>query len=264
MQIGIIGLGCIGTANRLGLEYLGHSVISHDPELNTTIDIVQHTEIAFVCVPTPSNQDGSCDTSIIESVLDELSSIKYQGIIAIRSTVYPGFTQSMIELHPNLTICFVPEFLRERCAYDDFVNNQMLLAIGTNSDEIYQKIVLAYKDLPKNTVQLTTQEAEILKYFNNTYAAMRVTFANVMYEICQTYQADYTLIKNSYIKTGKSTDMYLDVAPNLRGFGGMCLPKDVLVLKNLLQIHNLPFKLFDAIHHDNNIIGPTVFDGMRK
>ena len=80
-------------------------------------------EIVFVCVPTPQAADGSCDTSIIESVIQELNLYDYKGVVAIRSTVVPGFTQRMIETYKNLTICFVPEFLRERCAADDFINN---------------------------------------------------------------------------------------------------------------------------------------------
>ena len=95
MKIGIIGVGAVGSANKNGFEYLGHEVLIHDTKLNTKISEVCETEINYVCVPTPQAEDGSCDTSIIESVIDELGQCNYKGIIAIRSKVVPGFTQSM-------------------------------------------------------------------------------------------------------------------------------------------------------------------------
>ena len=131
MKIGIIGLGAVGTANKHGFEHLGHEVLVHDIKLNTSIQDVISTEINFLCVPTPSTDDGQCDTTILESVIQELDDNKYKGIIAIRSTSVPGFTQEMIEKHKNLAICFVPEFLRERCAVDDFIKNHKGLAVGS-------------------------------------------------------------------------------------------------------------------------------------
>ena len=141
MKLGIIGLGAVGTANKKGFEHVGHIVVPHDITLDTTIQDVLDTEITFLCVPTPQADDGSCNTGILESVITELSQLNYTGIIAIRSTVVPGFTQRMINTHRNLTICFVPEFLRERCAAEDFINNHKLLAIGTHDIWVYRKLV---------------------------------------------------------------------------------------------------------------------------
>lgn len=170
----------------------------------------------------------------------------------------------MIDKYKNLTIAFVPEFLRERCALDDFLNNHKLLAIGTNSVLVYEKIVKCHGNLPKNTVRLTPSEAEILKYYNNVYASLRVTFANVMYEICKKLDCDYMAVKNAYIKTGKATDMYLDVHSELRGYAGMCLPKDTKALASLSKKLGLPFELLDIITKDNEKVKSTVFNGMRK
>ena len=122
----------------------------------------------------------------------------------------------------------------------------------------------AHGRLPQNTKQLTPNEAEVLKYFNNVYAALRITFANVMYEICEKLDCDYTTIKNSYIKTGKATDMYLDVNSDLRGYGGMCLPKDTKGLANILTKLDLNYKLLESIDHDNDKFKKTVFSGMRE
>ena len=263
MKIGIIGLGAVGSANKQGFEHLGHEVLVHDIKLDTTMQDVLLTEINFVCVPTPSTADGQCDTSILESVIQELDDNKYKGIIAIRSTSVPGFTQEMIEKHKNLAICFVPEFLRERCAVDDFINNHKLLAVGTFDIWVYRKVVKAHGNLPEHTEHLTPTEAEVLKYYNNVYASLRVTFANVMYEICEKLNCDYTTIKNSYIKTGKAVDMYLDVSDGLRGYGGMCLPKDTRALARLMEKLDLDLNLISSIDHDNSKFKRTVFNGMR-
>jgi len=264
MKIGIIGMGAVGSANYSGFSMLGHDLVTHDTKLDTTINEVLDVEIAFLCVPTPQAADGSCDTSILESVIKELNLYSYKGIIAIRSTVVPGFTQRMIDTYRNLTICFVPEFLRERCAAEDFINNHKLLAIGTHDIWVYRKLVKAHGELPEHTEHLTPNEAEVLKYYNNVYAALRVTFANVMYEICDKLDCDYTTIKNAYIKTGKATDMYLDVNPNLRGYGGMCLPKDTQAIASLLKQLNLDFELINSVHTDNEKFKKTVFNGMRS
>lgn len=263
MKLGIIGLGVVGLANKTGLEYIGHTVIAHDIKLDTKITDVLDTEIIFLCLPTSQADNGSCDTSIIESVITELNLYKFRGIIAIRSTVVPGFTQRMIEKYKNLTLCFVPEFLRERCAADDFISNHKLLAIGTHDIWVYKKIVKVHGNLPESTEHLTPTEAEVLKYYNNVYAALRVTFANVMYEICEKLNCNYTNIKDAYIKTGKALNMYLDVHPELRGYGGMCLPKDTRALAVLLNELNLDYNLIDTIDKDNKKFKRTVFNGMR-
>ena len=264
MKLGIIGLGTVGSANKEGFESIGHEIVGHDITLDTQITDVFNTEITFVCVPTPSTDNGDCDTTIIESVIDELAEINYKGIIAIRSTAVPGFTQSMIDKHKNLTIAFVPEFLRERCALDDFLNNHKLLAVGTHDIWVHRKMVQCHGELPQNVVHLTPNEAEVLKYYNNVYAAVRVTFANVMYEICEKLDCDYNTIKNAYIKTGKAIDMYLDVYPELRGYGGMCLPKDTKALASLIKKLDLPFNLLDVVTEDNSKVKKTVFNGMRE
>ena len=263
MKIGIIGIGAVGSANKEGFEYLGHEISVHDVKLGTEIADVVETEINFLCVPTPSAEDGECDTSIVESVIKELADINYKGIIAIRSTAVPGFTQRMIDTHKNLAICFVPEFLRERCAADDFIHNHKLLAVGTHDIWVYRKVVRAHGNLPEHTEHLTPTEAEVLKYYNNVYASLRVTFANVMFEICEKLNCDYTTIKNTYIKTGKAVDMYLDVTESLRGYGGMCLPKDTKALASLIEKLDIDLDLIKTIDADNSKFKRTVFNGMR-
>ena len=263
MKIGIIGLGVVGSANAVGFKQLGHEVCFHDTSLYTDINDVLTADIVFVCVPSPENSDGSCDTSIVQSVIEQLDKKRYAGIVAIRSTVEPGFTQSMIDLYPELTVCFVPEFLRERCAVDDFINNHQLLAVGTNDNWVYTKVVAAHGKFPKKSRQLKPAEAEILKYYSNVFAALKVTFANIMFELSETMGCNYSLIKQSFIDTGKADSSYLDANHNLRGFGGVCLPKDTHALAELLDRLGYKFELIHAISNDNSRYQTTVFNGMR-
>ena len=264
MDIGIVGLGVVGSANKQGFELLGHRVAVHDIDLQTQMKNVLHTECTFICVPTPSCDTGECDTDIVESVLDELDALNYKGVIAIRSSTVPGFTQRMIDHYSLRQICFVPEFVRERCAVHDFTQQHEVLAVGTKDQYIFDTVVKAHGEYPQNIVQLTPTEAEILKYYHNLYAATRVTFANAFYEICQKLDSDYSRIKDAYIKTGRAGDMYLDVNPDLRGYGGQCLPKDTRAIVNLLDKLDLDLQLFKTVDADNRKFKTTIFNGMRS
>lgn len=262
MKIGIVGLGIIGSACKFGFEKLGHKVLIHDIIMETKLNDLIDCEIIYVCVPTPSNEDGSCNTSIVEQVILDLKELNYQGIIAIKSTVKPTTTQKLIE-QTNLKICFVPEFLRERCAITDFTENHDLLAIGTESEYIFNLVKKCHGNYPKNIVQLKPTEAELLKYYSNVYNALKITFANEVYEICQKLNVNYSDIKNAFIKRGTTKDIYLDVNDNFRGYAGMCLPKDTKALDSLVKELGLDLELFYIINKENNKFIKTVFEGMR-
>jgi len=263
MRLGIIGMGVVGSANSTGFEYLRHKVFQHDLKFDTNIYNVSNTDVVFLCLPTPA-VEGACETTIIETIIKELVEINYKGIICIRSTVEPGFTEGMINKYPNMSICCAPEFLRERAAEDDFINNHRLLAVGTDDPYIFKKIVEAHGHLPKVIKQLTPTEAEILKYFNNSYAALRIVFANIFFELCEKFDCDYSQVKDAYVHTGKTKNIYLDVNKNLRGYGGMCLPKDVEALVHTLRKNDLYFNLIDSVKQDNEKFKTTVFKGMRS
>ncbi len=264
MKISIAGLGVIGSACKYGFEKLGHDVSFYDPKFeNSKFEDLLGSEIIYVCVPTPSNSDGSCDTTIVRNVIDELMKKNFTGIIAIKSTVEPGTTQSLIEQYYNDKICFVPEFLRERCAYSDFTENHEVLAVGTNNPQVYDQICLSHGKYPKQYANLSPTEGELLKYYSNVFNALRIIFANEMYEICKALGADYSLIKDTFIKRGTAKDIYMDVNEKFRGYGGVCLPKDTKALDSLVKKLNLDLKLFETIDSENSKFKTTVYEGMR-
>lgn len=262
MRIGIIGVGAVGSACRKGFELLDHDVKIHDTKLGTSIQNVIDTDIVYVCVPTPENADGSCDLSIVRQTIKDLEKLAYAGVVALKSTSVPGTTEQLLS-DTNLRMCFVPEFLRERSAVEDFVVNHSLLAVGCHDYEIFDVVVKSHGYFPKNKVMMTPTEAEVLKYYSNVFNANRIVFANAMYEICQKLGADYNKIKDTYLIRGTASPDYLDVKDTLRGYGGMCLPKDTKALDALVKQLGLGLKLFETIDKDNQKFKRTVFPGMR-
>jgi UDPglucose 6-dehydrogenase len=264
MKIGIVGLGIVGSAVRHGFEKLGHQVEIHDIKLDTKLVDILDSEIIYLCVPTPQSENGKCDTSIIEAIVGELvETHKYSGVIVLKSTIEPGTTQKLQDKFGTKMICHVPEFLRERVAIADFIENHDICIIGTESDEVFEKVKESHGHYPKHFIRLNPTEAEIAKYFNNVYNATLITFANAFYEVCQVLGADYGKIKSAMIQRDHISKKYLDCNENLRGFGGMCLPKDTSAIASLVEEHGLPIRLFDAIVEDNKEYKTTVFEGMR-
>ena len=264
MNVGIIGIGVVGGAIRHGFEKLGHNVVVHDVKHKTKIEDVIDTDIVFVCVPTPSESNGDCDTSIVESVVRELANLKYDGIVCIKSTVKPGTTEKLSKYYPSLNLSFVPEFLRERCSISDFIDNHDLCVIGTEDEYTFAMIREVHGKYPDNVIQLSVTEAEFVKYFSNTYNATLITFANNFYEICKKMDVNYTNIKDAVVHRSHINDQYLDCNDNCRGFGGVCLPKDTKGLSNLVDELGLDGELFKTILKDNEKYKTTVFDGMRE
>ena len=264
MKIGIIGLGVVGEACKNGFEKNGYKVLVHDIKLKTKINNILKTDVCFISVPTPSSENGKCNTNIVEDVIKELDDISYNGIIAIKSTVEPGTTNKMINLYPNRKFTFVPEFLRERCAKDDFVNNHDLCVIGTSSDKIFNVIKELHGGYPSKFVKVSETEAELCKYFNNSYNATLITFANSFYELCKNMNVNYDNVKNTMINRNNISDTYLNCNENLRGFGGQCLPKDVNALNYLSEKLKLNIEFFKNLSEENKKYKTTVFKGMRK
>ena len=264
MKIGIIGLGVVGSAVQYGVEKLGHKTKVHDIRFETVIESLLDSEVIFLCVPTPATEKGNCDTSTVEAVIDNLQSLEYSGVIAIKSTVPPQTTQVLIDTYNNDKICFVPEFLRERCASVDFVENHDVCIIGTDNKEAQELLKEAHGKLPKSVVIVSPTEAELAKYYNNIYNATLVTFANSFYEVCRCAGAEYSKVKDAIVHREHIHDIYLDCNDNFRGFGGMCLPKDTKAIAAFCKDNNLDVQFFDNILKENSKYKTTVYEGMRE
>ena len=264
MNIGIIGLGVVGNACKSGFEKIGHIVKVHDVKLNTKISDVLDTDICFVSVPTPANDDWSCNTTIVEDVVKQMNDLKYDKPLCIKSTIEPGTIKTLRNKFPNLRLYFVPEFLRERCAEEDFIYNHNVLVIGAEDDDVYKLVKKTHGNLPTHIVQMKASEAELVKYFSNSYKALRITFANSFYELCKSKGVNYKNIKDAISNRKTINDFYLDCSEDLRGFGGMCLPKDTKELAFLSKKLKTTVEFFDNILKENEKYKTTVFKGMRE
>lgn len=263
MRIGVIGLGVIGNAILKGLETQGHTMKGFDikyPE--TSINDILDTDLTFICVPTNALPDGTCDISIVDLVTSQLLDNNYQGEVVIKSTVIPGTTKMLSEKY-NRDLHFCPEFLRERCALEDFTKNHDLCVIGTNQPEAFNLIKEAHGSLPQQIVQVTPTEAELTKYFSNVYNALHIVFANGFYEVCKKLGVDYMKVKNAVAKRNNIHDVYLDCHEEMRGYGGMCLPKDTLAFAKLVKDLQLDLEIFKIIVEENKKFKTTVPPGMR-
>jgi UDPglucose 6-dehydrogenase len=252
MKIGLLGRGTVGKAVYEGLEYLGHEMCFFDPayEGSTLADVLD-TDCVFICVPTDQAPNGDCDTSIVDRVVAELANANYKGLLSIKSTVIPGTTDRLQAQYPNLRLSMVPEFLRAKSALADFVYNHDLLVVGTYNREDADMLVEIHGSFPENIARVTPTEAEVIKYFNNVHHAMSVTFANITYDVCNKLNANYMNVYKAITKRDCINPAYLMANPNMRGYGGHCLPKDTSAWNNLIKNLGLPYTLIQSVINDN-------------
>jgi len=252
MKIGILGRGTVGSAVYEGLEYLGHTMSYYDPaHANSQFTDILDTDIVFVSVPTNQLPNGDCDISIVEQVIEDLNKAAYAGLIAIKSTVIPGTTQRLGMYFPNLRICCVPEFLRAKTALADFIHNHDLLIIGSDRTEDYDLIRQAHGSYPQHVACVSPTEAEVVKYFNNVHHAMQVTFANIVYEVCDRMGANYMNVYSAITQRDCINKAYLMANKNTRAYGGHCLPKDTAAWNNLLKKLEIDVSLIQSVINDN-------------
>lgn len=252
MKIGVLGKGVVGTAVYEGVRYLGHEASFFDPAYaDSKFEDILDTDVVFIAVPTDQAADGSCDTSIVESVIKELSDNGYKGLAAIKSTIEPGTCRKLQAQWPNVKLCSVPEFLRARSALADFLYNHDMLVIGSDRPEDYAIIREVHGNLPERVAEVNPTEAELIKYFNNVHHAMSVTFANIMYEVSKALDSNYDRIFDTITQRACFNPAYLRCNENIRGFGGHCLPKDTSAYDYLIKKLGMPYKLIETVLSDN-------------
>jgi len=258
MQIGIVGQGYVGTAVKTVFEkhYETNTFdLNGDCTCTDIEDLVAASDIIFVCVPTPMKKDGSCDTSIVESVVKDIDETvqcftnKDHKIVAIKSTIPPGTTNRLNKECKNISVIFNPEFLTEANFIDDFKNQNRIIIGGErpSTTKLRQVYSLAF---PKAKIVKTGSiTAEMVKYFTNTFLATKVSFANEMYQICGRLGIDYDkVVEYSTYDERLGKSHWAVPGPDGKfGFGGSCFPKDINALIQLgLELDMTPEVLMAA------------------
>jgi len=238
-RIGIIGKGFVGSAVAHGFsDQTGYSteirIFDKDPARseNTLGDTVNQSDFIFLSVPTPASSTGQIDLSIVENALTDISEINKNdsNIILLRSTVIPGTSSMLQEKFPKLRIIFNPEFLTERSALFDFINQSRIILGG--EPKYTQKV----KDLYRNrfgeylpVIETNYQTAELIKYMNNLFFATKVSFLNEMKLVADKTNVNWDLAMQGFVMDGRVGHSHLSVpGPDGKlGFGGSCFPKDI-------------------------------------
>ena len=210
---------------------------------NTFDDVVNHSDVVFVSVPTPMNKEGVIDLSIVESVFADINR-NYNtnrtdtAVFVLKSTVVPGTTRSLKQKYPNLSIVFNPEFLTERHARFDFLN-QSRIVLGFEEDVSVGEANTTVEKMKKlynlrfssnNFIATNYETAEMIKYFNNLFFAVKVSFMNEMKLVAEKLQTiNWDKAVKGFVSDGRVGDSHLQVpGPDGKlGFGGSCFPKDI-------------------------------------
>jgi UDPglucose 6-dehydrogenase len=262
--LGIIGQGFVGSAVREGMK--NHfDVKCFDKDANkfsnigSIFEVVESTEVTFLCVPTPMKKSGECDLSIIHSALVEIQQCvlalqKVNYIVVIKSTIPPGTTEALNNIYRELSIVFNPEFLTEANAVNDYLNQNRIIVGGERpASSIVKRIFAkAFPNVP--IIKTSSTIAEMIKYVTNTFLAMKVSYANEMYEICQKLKIDYDkVIEYARYDTRLGNSHWSVPGPDGDfGFGGHCFPKDVAALTYLANELGVDPLMLAAIAIKNN------------
>lgn len=263
-KIGIIGKGYVGGAMYENFkDYFSVEVYDTDESKKTMNleSLVNWAEILFVSVPTPmKSSDGSCDYSIVESVIKQIATINKNKVVVIKSTVPPGTTERL-STETEMAICFNPEFLTEANYITDF-KYQPLIVIGADNEGLYDIIYDLYYEFNlkvKNNAQIVearSKEAEMFKYLANCFLATKVTFLNEIYRLCNTAGIDYSKVANIAKLDRRLGHTHWRVpGPDGKfGYGGSCFPKDMNALAHYAdELGNTLWLITEAIYINNDI-----------
>lgn len=238
-NIGIIGQGFVGNAVNQGLKshfnILTYDKYQADKSNSTLLEIVKQCSVIFVCVPTPMNSEtGEAYTGIVESVIKDLdyfaTSMNKPTIAVIKSTIPPGTTVKLDNSTTKLRVAFNPEFLTEANAVNDFLTQDRII-IGANHRSTSETIAELYQHAFPNAtiIEQDATSAEMVKYVSNCFLAVKVSFANEMYDLCNAVGANWHEVVDAVkLDRRMGTSHWQVPGPDgHRGFGLSCFPKDI-------------------------------------
>jgi GDP-mannose 6-dehydrogenase len=234
--------------------------------LTATLDArvaVASSDMSLICVGTPSRSNGSIDLAAVEAVASEIGqAIRAKAephAVVLRSTVTPGMTHEIIAPrvaagagNMAFSLAFNPEFLREGSAVADF-NAPAKTVVGAVDDETADMVMSLYRDLPGPKIATDIETAELVKYVDNAWHALKVTFGNEVGLIAKALGINSHAVMDIFFQ-----DQRLNISPTyLRpgfAFGGSCLPKDLRALNHLSRALDLELPVLNHVLDSNRML----------
>jgi len=266
-NIGIIGRGFVGNAvaKAFSTEFnyeCNLRIYDIDPNKSShSLDeTVNHSDFIFLSVPTPALSSGEIDLSILYNVLDSINSInKNDNIILLRSTVIPGTTTDFQKKFKNMRLVFNPEFLTEKNAILDFVNQKKVILGGEKSN--VDKVAQLYKHRFGDKIKILTtdfQTAEMIKYMNNLFLATKVSFLNEMKILSDSSNVDWNLAVKGFTLDDRVGSSHNRVPGHdgKYGFSGSCFPKDIQALMKFAEKKGIDMPVLKGAWETNLNVRP--------
>ena len=226
MKIGIIGCGFIGTALKVWLKENNPNVETFvsDPPKGMNDDI-SNCDAYFIQIHLPTEDNGTQDLTLMTDIINKLPT---NTPIWIRTTILPGTSKKLSEI-TGRKVHHMPEFLTERTYIEDFKWQPMVF---TDDIELLKKIFPG-----KKHIDMTSAEAEMVKYAHNVFGALKVTYFNCIYDICKKEGLDYQKVREGVLGSTYINDVHTQVpGPDGKyGYGGKGFPKDVDAFEKLYR-----------------------------
>mgnify|MGYP001627129680 CR=1 FL=1 len=204
----------------------------------------------FLCLPTPYNSKTGYDLSALE---ENIKYFRKSKIFVIKSTVLPGTTEYFQKKYKKHKFFHNPEFLREKYPYQDFINPSLQLVgyVNKKDKNLAKKILHLLPQAPYTKV-VETKSSELAKMAINGFLALKVIFANQIYDLAEKMKIDYEEVREILENEPRLGKTHFKVFyEGFRGFGGKCLPKEVNSLITLFKKLKLKPELFGAIEKIN-------------
>lgn len=230
-----------------------------------TVQAIRDTEISFVCVGTPSQINGNLDLTHVRHVCEQighaLKGKSARHIVVIRSTILPGTMRRVVipvleetsgkKAGTDFGVCNNPEFLREGSAVMDFAIPPKTV-IGELDQASGDMLAALYAKLDAPLIRTDVETAEMIKYIDNSWHALKIGFANEIGNLCKSFSIDAHKAMDIFCQDKKLNISPAYLKPGF-AFGGSCLPKDLRALAYSAKLHDLELPILNAILPSNEL-----------
>lgn len=230
---------------------------------NNYLEAVKNSDLSFIAVGTPSTEEGHLNLSYIfrvaEQIGEALAGKSSFHTVVIRSTVMPGTNKKVGEViegksgkikNKDFAIVSNPEFLREGSAVADYYNPPITV-IGSDNQKAIKQVSSLYDQLPVPVKVVSIEVAELIKYVNNAWHAVKITFGNEVGNICKKLGIDSHEVMDLFVMDKQLNLSAYYLKPGF-AFGGSCLPKDLKGLKTLAHDFYLSSPILESIEVSND------------